>query len=134
MTNRALTSNHEYLLFTSVYLLVYQVMNTVMITHYETAYWIGLRQVAVCSWSNFSMVLLLMIMLTALTMMMIMVVVVMMIMTTIIMNKIRRRRVTVATTGLTEPLSAFSIGRRGNQTRRMVMKPSYILGGGAIDG
>ena len=67
-----------------------------------------------------------MIMLMTITMMMIMVVVVM-IMTTIIMNKIRRRRATVATTGLTEPLSAFSIGRRGNQTRRMVMKPSYIL-------
>ena len=57
--------------------------------------------------------------------MLIMVVVV--IMTTIIMNKIRRRRATVATTGSTEPLSAFSIGQRGNQTRRMVMKPSCIF-------
>ena len=71
------------------------------------------------------LVLMLMIMLMALTIMMIIVVAVM-IMTTIIMIKIRRRRVTVATTGSTEPLSAFSIGRRGNQTRRMVMKLSCI--------
>ena len=41
-------------------------------------------------------------------------------------DMIRRKRVTVATTGSTEPLSAFSIGRRGNQTRRMVMKLSFI--------